>query len=308
MKRPNEFLMLKTTLEQWRMFKAVVEHGGFNQAAEAVHKSQSTIHHAVHKLEESLDLKLLEVKGRKANLTPAGELMLRRVDFLMDEVAKIEAVANSLSTGVETNLKIAVDQVFPQEILYSVLGKVSAEFPQLRIELVETVLSGANELLQQGSVDLVVSPTPLLDIFNEELCPIEFIAVANPSHALHNLDRKLTYEDLKAYRQIVIRDSAQNTSADHGWLGANQRWTVSHMRTSIDIVSKGLGYAWLPTTHILPLLEVGSLKALPLEHGLTRTVQIFLMFADGDKLGQAARSFIGELRYATSDLPVNTTS
>ncbi|HCA76548.1 MAG TPA: LysR family transcriptional regulator, partial [Alteromonas sp.] len=38
--------MLKATLEQWRMFKAVVEAGGFNQAAEQVHKSQSSIHHA----------------------------------------------------------------------------------------------------------------------------------------------------------------------------------------------------------------------------------------------------------------------
>ena len=39
--------MLKSTLEQWRMFKAVVDAGGFNQAAAEVHKSQSSVHHAV---------------------------------------------------------------------------------------------------------------------------------------------------------------------------------------------------------------------------------------------------------------------
>ena len=44
--------MLRITLEQWRMFLAVVEHGGFNQASEAVFKSQSSIHHAVKKIEE----------------------------------------------------------------------------------------------------------------------------------------------------------------------------------------------------------------------------------------------------------------
>ena len=74
--------MNRTTLEQWRMLKAVVDHGGFAQAAQAVHKSQSTINHAVHKLQDQLGLKLLEVQGRKAQLTRAGELMLRRAEQL----------------------------------------------------------------------------------------------------------------------------------------------------------------------------------------------------------------------------------
>ena len=60
--------MAKATLEQWRMFKAVVDHGGFAGASAAVHKSQSTVHHAVQKLEAALQIKLLEVKGRKAFL------------------------------------------------------------------------------------------------------------------------------------------------------------------------------------------------------------------------------------------------
>ena len=91
--------MNKTTLEQWRMLKAVVEHGGFAQAAEAVHKSQSTINHAVHKLQDRLDLPLLELKGRKAHLTEAGKLMLRRAEQLLDQAAQLEDVAASLAAG-----------------------------------------------------------------------------------------------------------------------------------------------------------------------------------------------------------------
>ena len=77
--------MAKATLEQWRMFKAVVEHGGFAGASTAVNKSQSTVHHAVQKLEAVLQIKLLEVKGRKAFLTDAGTLILRRAEFLIEE-------------------------------------------------------------------------------------------------------------------------------------------------------------------------------------------------------------------------------
>ena len=57
--------MLKSTLEQWRMFKAVVDAGGFNQAAVEVHKSQSSVHHAVQKLENAMVFVYLRISGEK---------------------------------------------------------------------------------------------------------------------------------------------------------------------------------------------------------------------------------------------------
>jgi len=294
--------MIKTTLEQWRLFKAVADHGGFNQASEIVHKSQSTIHHAVRKLEELLGVKLFAVKGRKASLTPAGDLMLRRANYLLDEAAKIEAVAGTLSAGVESRLDIAVDEAFPQQQLYKVLDTVSAQYPQLCIELRETVLSGANELLQLDNVDISLSPIPAQGGFNEEICQIAFVAVANPAHALLHLERELSFEDLKSHRQIVVRDSAMTMNKDDGWLRAEQRWAVSHIRTSIDLISKGFGYAWLPEPGISDQLAQGTLTPLPLAHGARRSVRFYLNFSDADKLGPAARSFIGELRYQTQHL------
>ena len=62
-------------------------------------------------------------------------------------------MADSLQAGTETTLRIAVDIIFPSELLYNVLAKVSSEFPQLRIEIEETVLSGANSLLSSGKAD-----------------------------------------------------------------------------------------------------------------------------------------------------------
>ena len=221
--------MLKTTLEQWRMFKAVVDHGGFNQAAEAIHKSQSTIHHSVHKLEEVIGVQLLETKGRKTLLTQAGQVMLRRASYLLEEASKVEAVAHCLTDQVETQLNIAVDASFPQNELYNVLATVSSQFPFICIQLEETILSGATELLKQGQVQLVLTPFPIPGSFSEEICQVNFIAVAHRDHALHQIDRPLTFEDLKSCRQIVVRDSANDDSIDAGWLGANERWTVSHI-------------------------------------------------------------------------------
>ncbi|RUP76917.1 LysR family transcriptional regulator [Alteromonas sp. KS69] len=296
--------MLKSTLEQWRMFKAVVDAGGFNQAAALVHKSQSSVHHAVQKLENAIGVVLFENSGRKVKLSPQGELMYRRAAFVLNEAQKLEAVAASLQAGTETLLRIAVDIIFPSDLLYNVLSKVSEEFPLLRIEIEETVLSGANSLLDSGNVDIAISPFPYPGGFSEDLCEIDFAAVAHVDHPLHALDRALTLEDLKSHRQIVVRDSSAERKVDAGWLGAEQRWTVSHIRTSVDMISQGLGFAWLPIAIIKKELEEGLLLPLPLDsNGGLRRAMLYLTFEDGDGLGPAARSFIGELRYQSMQLP-----
>ncbi|GAA59139.1 transcriptional regulator, LysR family [Pseudoalteromonas sp. BSi20652] len=292
--------MAKATLEQWRMFKAVVEHGGFAGASAAVHKSQSTVHHAVQKLEGALQIKLLEVKGRKAFLTDNGRLILRRAKFLIEEASKIESVASTLSEGIESTLKIAVDEVFPHSILYQALAKTSELYPLLKIDLVESVLTGANELLNNAVVDLAISSIPVYSISCTKLCNVEFVAVAHKAHPLHQQVEQLNFHDLKLHRQVVVRDSSTYASHNEGCLGADMRWTVSHLRNSIDMVSQNLGYAWLPSMQISHLIEDETLKTLNLEQGTTRILDLYLMCNDIDRLGPAAQEFKAQLIALTS--------
>ncbi|MGD8689953.1 MAG: LysR family transcriptional regulator, partial [Gammaproteobacteria bacterium] len=67
--------MPRITLEQWRALRAVVDHGGYAQAAEALHKSQSSVTYAIQKLESLLAVRAFEVQGRKAVLTEAGKAL-----------------------------------------------------------------------------------------------------------------------------------------------------------------------------------------------------------------------------------------
>lgn len=288
--------MLRVTLEQWRMFKAVVEHGGFNQAGQLIHKSQSSIHSAVSKIEESLGVKLFDVQGRKTVLTEAGQLLYRRALYLLDEAERIESVGYKLADGIETKIRIAVDEIFPQPKLYQVLDQVSKQFPMLNIELEEEVLTGASERLANGEVDLAISPLFHSHTMADPLVELEFVAVAHPEHPLHQLQRVITLEDLKSHRQIVVRDSATANRRDSGWLGADQRWTVSHVKTSIDMISRGLGYAWLPTNMIVEQLAQGRLQRLNLQSGQTRQATLFLLVKDSDCKGPAVTMLIEELR------------
>ena len=280
--------MNRTTLEQWRMLQAVVEHGGFAQAAEAVHKSQSSINHAVHKLQDQLGLPLLEVVGRKARLTDAGQLMLRRAQQLLEQAGQLEAIADSLAQGTEAEVRVAVDEIYPDDGLASALQAFSLEYPNTRVELMETVLSGGPEKLLAGEADLLVAGEVPQGFLGELIMQAEFIAVAHPNHPLHQLGRLIDLQDLVQHRQIVVRDSALGTRADAGWLGAEQRWTVSHVSTSVDMISRGMGFAWLPTTRVAAALARGAMAELPLAQGSRRVSALYLTFADRDVAGPAA--------------------
>lgn len=300
--------MNKTTLEQWRMLQAVVRHGGFAQASEAIHKSQSTINHAVHKLQDRLGLPLLEVVGRKAQLTPQGELMLRRAEQLLEQAAQLEEIATGMARGNEAEIRIAIDEIYPYGYLADALHALSLQYPHTRVQLQETVLSGGPELLQSGEVELLVAASVPQGFIGSPLLRAEFIAVAHVDHPLLQGQHGLNLQDLQNYRQIVVRDSARTVNLDSGWLGAEQRWTVSHVATSVDMILRGMGFAWLPASRVLPHLEAGTLKELPLERGSRRYAELYLTYADVDQAGPATQRLAELLQDACRNYPFSNLS
>lgn len=281
----------RTTLEQWAVLAAVVDEGGFAAAADTLGRSQSSVSYAIRSLQEQLPVAVLEPQGRRAVLTEQGTLLLRRARAVLEELRSVEALAASLAGGWEAEIRIAVEIIFPPKLLLRALDAFAPLAPSTRVELAETVLSGTTEALLRREVELAIMGLPPPGFIGTPLMPIEFVAVAHPSHPLHALGRPVTKEDLKQHRQLVVRDSGSKRRVDSGWLGSEQRWTVSHLATSIAILKSGLGFAWVPLEHIWAELESGELRQVPLEEGGTRHVQLYLVHADRDASGPATNEF-----------------
>lgn len=285
---------MKATLEQLRMFKAVVEHGGYAQAAEAIFKSQSTISYSVHKLQDQLGVRLLEVEGRKAELTEHGKVLLQRANQLLEQAEDLGKVAQSLSLGVEARVRVALEMIYPYDTLFDILEEFSKAYPNTRVELEEYVLNGGIEMLEEDSIDLLISARIPDGWAGQKIYSTRFIPVSATTHPLQLLARDLSYEDLSLHRQIVIRDSSRKQRVDAGWLGANQRWTVTHSSTSIDIIRRGLGFAWMPEQWIANDLAAGVLKVLPIVPDNIRNVSLYLIEAHPETMGPATK-FLAKL-------------
>ena len=277
----------RITLEQWQALVSVVESGSYARAAEALHKTQSTVTYGVQKIESLLGVKVFDIKGRKAVLTPTGQTLYRRARVLLGEAAGLESAAQRLSAGWEAELRVVMDQVFPTAAMLRALDRFGAESPHTHIELVESVISGTQEALLNHETDLAIGPEIPAGFLGEPLLRMRLIAVAHPDHPLHKLGREVTYDDLRAYRQLVVRESGSKRSTPLA-IEAAQRWTVSHMATSIQAARLGYGFAWLADDKIREELQANTLKPLPLREGPERLAQLYLVFGNRDLAGPGA--------------------
>jgi len=291
---------MEVTLEQWKALVSVVDSGGYEKAAEALSKSQSSVTYAVQKLQSQLGVKAFEVKGRKAVLTPTGQFLYRRAQVLLEEAAATERAAKKLSAGWEAEIGIAVDMAFPVWLLLECLRRFGEESPHTRIELVESVLGGSSEALLRGQVQLAITGIMPPGFVGERLVPIPFMPAAHPEHPLHKLGRPLTMQDLRAHRQLVVRES-DSRRATRLRLEAAQRWTVTHMTTSIGAASRGFGYGWYPEYRIRDEIAAGILKPLPLRDGGSSMAQLYLIFADRDAAGPGTLRLAALLRELTAE-------
>lgn len=279
----------KVTLEQWRALIAVIDAGGYAKAAEQLNKSQSAISYAISQLESALDVKVFNLQGRKAVATPSGDLLYRRAKQLLEQAGRLEKSAECLSIHVEPIVKIAVDIIVPPAKVLYCLSLFAKDFPDTRVEYYETVLSGTEDTLLKRQVDLAIGGFVPAGFIGDKVMTAKFHGVSSADHPLQLLGRAVTYEDMRQHRQIVVRDSGQYRRHTVGWQEADQRWTVSHIKTSLDAIRMGLGYAWLPDAYTKDDITTGALKFLPVEIGSEREVAVYLTFADKEFAGPATK-------------------
>jgi DNA-binding transcriptional LysR family regulator len=264
--------MQKTTLEQWAILEKVVDLGSFARAADALHRSQSSVSYNLSLLQERLGVTLLIPQGRRAVLTPAGELLLNRVRPLLNAFSHVEMRAANLQDGMRTRLKLVVDSIFPRGRLFAILRKFQQAYPRIQVQLTEVLESTQQdaEVFTEADI-LIVTRRQDVNGRGEWLMNIDFVAVAHPEHPLFATPAPLTEEILSLYPLIRMADSRESS------VTAGDAWTFSTVDAAIEAVMSDVGYGWMPQAHIRSQLDTGSLKLLPLSHGVRRATPLHLI-------------------------------
>jgi DNA-binding transcriptional LysR family regulator len=275
--RPHDVQNLYISLKQWRILHAVIDCGGFAEAAKYLHLSQSAVSYTVAKLQRQLGISVLKIEGRKAQLTMAGRALLDRSRHVLKEAVELELFAKNLGQGWGTEVRLAVDHHFPSQLLMSALRDFAANEQGTHVRLSELVMPRAEGVMRDLAFDLAISAHVPLGYLGEPLIEIEHMAVAHPDHPLLKLGRDVTAVDLVRQVQIKIGNSGEPEKEDGDSLHCMLRWNLNSFDTALEAVREGLGYAWLPTHRIRKWLDEGMLVPVPMREGQTYKTMLYLI-------------------------------
>lgn len=278
----------RTTIEQWGVLRAIIEEGGFAQAAASLHRSQSSVSYAVNRLQEAVGVPLLEIQGRRAALTEAGAALLADVMPLIDELSRLEDRATAIAGGEVAHIRLLIDALFPKARLFDALKAFSERHPRVEVQLRETVRQTTEDNGDQDfDLAVLVAEPGARDV--SLIADIALIAVARNDHPLTRLRRPPNRIAMARQLRIDIRglEAIDGQHKDRGKV-----WRMSTVEAAIEAVRRGLCYGWLPQHLIEADLRDGTLVPLPLAAGATRHIPLGLRYGgDSERLPQAIEGF-----------------
>ncbi len=301
--RAHDLQNIYVSLKQWRIFHAVIDCGGFAEAAKALHLSQSTISYTVAKLQEQLGTPLLKTEGRKATLTAEGHALLDRSRHVLKEAIELETFARNLGQGWGGDVRLIVDHNFPSTLLMRALNSFAqAGRGAAQVRLTEVAALHSEDMLRDTMVDLAIAERVPLGFLGEPLIEVEYLPVAHPAHPLLRLGRDITSADLGRQTQIGM---GHPQGRERGGSG-QQRWLMSSIDSVLDAISECLGYAWLPQHRIQRQIDNGALVRLPLEDKRVNKSMLYLIHGRPWAASPAAGRLADVLRSMAAASPDDT--
>ena len=255
------------TFDQLKVLVNIAETGSVLAAAEALNRTQPTLSVAIRKLEDELGVRLLDREQYRATLTGEGQKLYRKARSILRKVEEFTLLAQHLATGNEPELHLALEASCPLPLILNLLHECERKYPQTEFNLQVENIWGALEKLQNGEVDLAVSPW-FEDLAGLESVPLvrsRLITVAAPDFCPS--DRELTLEEMRNYVQVVVRDSSRNPQQkNYGVLEDGRHWVVGDHMTKKELILARLGWGKLQDHLIDGELAAGTLVPLQIAY------------------------------------------
>ena len=261
------------SVHQLRLLVAVVEHGGFSRAAEALGLSQPAVSHQLKALSTAVGLPVVEIVGRRVELTQAGELLHAHAQRIVAEFEAAGIALDELSGLRRGRIRIAGDTTVAIYVLPDLLGDFRREHPDVELSLGVDNRRGLYDRLVANEADFIVSgrlwPDTAVPLAAEPFLGNELIAIASPHHALVGR-ASVTLAEL-AREPFIVREPGSGTreTVDEALEQAGVRCRpVMELASNGAIkraVARDLGVSILSRFATMLELELGNLVELPVE-------------------------------------------
>jgi DNA-binding transcriptional LysR family regulator len=288
------------SLDQLRTFIAAADEGSFSAAGRRLRRAQSVVSQTLANLEGQLGVKLFDRRGRFPVLTDQGRALVADARAIAGNVDLFKAQARSLAGGMEPELSVAVDIMFPDATFATAVADFQKEYPATLLRFDVESSAVLDPVLNRRCTVGVVGSWSLAppQLTYQALLTVRLPTVVSSRHPLATYRRPIPLDVLDKYVQLVHSDPADVSRALITVPQHPRVWRLSHLGAKLAFLRAGLGFGALPL-HLIEadlanrtLVQVVREDAPPSGHVITMSA----VYRTDSPPGPAGRWFIERLQ------------
>jgi DNA-binding transcriptional LysR family regulator len=289
--------------DQLASFLEVAKLGSFSRAAEKIFRTQPAISAQVRLLEQECGERLFDRSGKKVLLTPAGEVLCRYAQKLLElQKEALQAIAE-LNQTPRGKLHIGANEATCLYVLPKTFARFKRLYPLVSISIYRNFSHKIVQKVQEGAVDLGIVTLPQTSD-NTEIIPVfrdEVQVVVPKKHPLAK-NRCVSVGEVAQYPLILPKTGHTRVVLDRLLRDHRSQVQISMELASVETIKKfvgaGLGISLISRTYAQPEVAAGLLKLIPLE-GQKLYRELGLIYRRDRYLSLPAKVFIEVVREST---------
>jgi DNA-binding transcriptional LysR family regulator len=237
------------TIDQMRTFIAAVDEGSFSAAGRKLRRAQSAVSQTLANLEAQIGVKLFDRSARYPRLTQEGRSLLVDARAVADNVDGFKARARAMRQGLEPELSVAMDVMYPMEALTRAATHSRKTYPHTPLRLYAEVLGGVIKPVLDRKCSIgVIGSLPVVpdELQSEPLSDLPLVTVVSPAHPLAATRGAVSASAVAKQVQLVLTDrSALTEGRDFGVLSP-LTWRMADLGAKHAFLRAGLGWGHMP--------------------------------------------------------------
>ncbi|WP_034917366.1 HTH-type transcriptional activator AaeR [Erwinia sp. 9145] len=274
-------------LKGMSVFARVVELGSFTAAAHQLKMSVSAVSQAVAKLENELQVKLLNRSTRSLGLTEAGKIFFQGCRRMMSEAQQAHEQLYAFNNTPVGTLRIGSSSTMAQNVLATMTADMLKEYPGLTVNVMTG--SPAPDPIANG-LDLVIRVGALQDssLFSKRLGSMPMVVCAARSYlAQHGTPEKPGDIGNFSWLEYSVRpDNDFEMTAQEGSsirLSPQGRFITNDSQTLLRWLVAGCGIAYVPLMWVIDEINAGKVDILFGQY-YSAPRPVYALFTQKDKL------------------------
>lgn len=293
------------SMDQLRTFIAAADEGSFSAAGRKLRRAQSVVSQTLANLEAQIDVQLFDRSARYPQLTEQGTALLAEARVVVSSMNGFKAKARTMAEGLEPELSVAVDVMYPMESLTVAVGLFRAAFPHTPLRLYVEALGAVIQPVLQGTCRLgIIGSMPVVPdaVEAEKLLDVPMVTVTGNAHPLARRKGLIRMRELEDHVQLVLTDRTSLSDGKTYGVFSPSTWRLADLGAKHAFLRAGFGWGHMPQAMVRHDLDTGALVQIQIENFQPRTppIAMFAAYRKDAPPGPAGRWFLEQLKQADS--------